>query len=730
MGVKRLVIAALSGCCVVGTMLGAGGCGSGANGITAGIAPPSGLPWPPVASERQSSASDFNYNGSDYAQKSDTATDDGTSLLLTGGGDLAWAIYSLPGLSSANELLSVGATYSESPLTADDGTKLFVALANFGIDSWEWFEPDGSPWTQARSEPQHYRSPGGMGYLAVALAGPGTASVDTVTFHTSGNYLPAPENLTAEATMVELVELDWDDVVGAGGYNVYRSTKPDMSGPIKVNTDPIAGSSFDDYFIDYPNYFRNRYVYYQVKAVGAVESEPSNTAKVWVFGVDAPAPQSFRIDDRTSEMIRVAWDWEGPNPSRGFRVFIDTVPDFHINAETENYLVYPHLRSYPRQDCEKDVIYYFKVCIETSTYQQGRLSEEISASVTNYWDWSDVQTIATGEVPLKAAKVGSEFAVAYFNGPSIDVSVSDAGSWSADSALPGSEATQIYQDYMDFDYAGGTYLLCSYDSRAGDSWAAYGGPGNWTRNRIHGDGNTNLFHPESGFFCTCATDGEELAVIQLFNQASPGAPQLLLHTKQLSGGSWNQSVFRQLESGNVYTPEHKLLYFTGDLFYLGTHGLEPEVYFTSRDGGWVFNSTTDIAQEPGMRLRKYHDLTWFSDKWYTTAYDAISQRLYMLDEATPLPWNLQAITPLGESTGYYARMDAEGAEAMAIFYGDGSYHFARYSKDWNSEIIIVPGVDDFGNSAEILLSGGEPYFIFRDDTTGELKIARGVPPEE
>jgi len=729
MGVKRLVISAISVCCAVWIAVGAAGCGGG-NGITAGIAPPMGLPWPPPASLRQSSASDFNYNGSDYALKSNTATEDGNSLLLSGGGDLPWAIFAQPGLSSANELVSLGATSSEAPLEAGDGTKLYIALANFGIDSWEWFAPDGSPWAQDVSDPQHYRGPGGMGYVAVALAGPGTASVDTISIHTSGNYLPAPQNLTAEATMVELVELDWDDVIGAGGYNVYRAAKPDMSGRVKVNSEPVPDSSFEDYFIDFPNYFRNRYVYYQVTAVGAIESAPSNTAKVWVFGVDAPAPQNFRVEDRTAEMIRVAWDWEGPNPSRGFRVFIDTEPDFHIDEETENYLVYPHLRSYPRQGCEKDVIYYFKVCIETSQYNYGRLSPEISASVTNYWDWSDVQTITTGQTPLRALKIGSEFAVAYFNGPNVDVAVSDTGVWSSDTALWENGGLHIYAEYLGFAHADDTYLVTAWESRAGDSWAAYGTPGNWTRDRIHGDGNTALFHPESGFFCTCATNGEELAVIQLFNQAPPNAPQLLLHTKMLPDGSWNQSVFRQLESGNVYTPEHNLTFFNGDLYYLGTHGLEAELYFTSRNGGWVFDSTTDIAQEPGMRLRKYLDLTRFNDKWYSTAYDAISQRLYMLDEADPLPWNLQAITPLSESTGYYARMDSEGAEAMAIFYGGGSYHFARYSKDWNSEIIIVPGVDDFGNSAEILLSGGEPYFIFRDDTTGEIKIARGVPPEE
>lgn len=727
MRVKLLAAAALcvlvAGCLAV--ML-AGCSSSGANGVTSGIAPLAGLPWPPPAAERETSNTDNNFNGSDWVMKSPTAGNAGNSLELSGGGELPWAIYAVTGLGTTNELLEAGSTFSESPLEDGDGTNLFIALANYNVDSWEWFEPEASPWTQATATPADYRSPGGFGYLAVALAGPGTASVDTVSFTTSGDFVAAPQNLTAEAVMVELIELNWDSVPNAQGYNIYRGTKPDMSNKDWINEGSglVTDNFYEDEFI-----FRNLYYYYQVTAVGAVESAPSNTAKVWSHGVELPAPQNFRVVERTAEMIRVGWDWEGPNPSKGFRVFVDTVPDFHIDSQTENHSISPFLRSYPRQFCEPEVIYYFKVCAESSANNKGRMSEEIFASVTNYWDWSDMQTIAVGELPLRGVKVGDELAVAYFNGPSVDVSVSDSGTWSADTALPENGGSHIYADYLDFAYADGTYLVTAWESRAGDSYAAYGSPGSWTRDLVHGDGNTGLFHPESGFFCICAVNAEEMSIVQLFNRAPPDAPQLLIHTKSLAGGGWSQSILRQLEA-NTYTPSHCLQYYSGDLYYLGTHGLEAELYFTSRDGGWIFEDSTDIVQSTTLRLRKYHDLTRFNSKWYTTAYDAVQQNLYMLDEASPVPWNREAITSTSESSGYYARMDAEGEEAIVLFYGGGSYHFGLYSKGWADEMIIVPGVEDFGNSAEIFLRSGEPYFIFRDDSTGEIKIARGVPPEE
>ncbi len=63
-----------------------------------------------------------------------------------------------------------------------------------------------------------------------------------------------------------------------------------------------------------------------------------------------------------------------------------------------------------------------------------------------------------------------------------------------------------------------------------------------------------------------------------------------------------------------------------------------------------------------------------------------------------------------------------------VYYGQGSYYFALYSTGWAAERITVPGVADCGTEVEILLSGGEPYFSFQDQDTGQIETARGVPP--
>lgn len=723
MGVLRYVCIAVIGCLGLGLI--ATGCGSGtAVGTVPATALTAGLPWPPDA-VRLASETDFNYNGIDWLAKSDTATDSGNSLLLTGGGDLAWAYYGVSDLSTTNELLSVSVTYAQTPSAPGDGTQLYIGLANYDLDSWEWFVPSASPWEHDITSPADYRGPAGNGYLAVALAGPGTASVATVSFTSAGDFVGIPQNLTAETIAVELVELNWDAVASATGYNVYRSTKPDMSSAMKVNEEPVTENTFEDEFMGFGQFLRNRYLYYQVTAVGATESEPSNIAKTWSFGIDMPAPQNFRILQKAATAIRVAWDWEGANPSSGFRVFVDIEPDFHIDTETESGDPSPSSRTYDKLGCESNVTYYFKMCARSGD-NLGRLTPEISDVPTNYWNWSDVTTIDTGEAPLRAAKIDAgEIAVAYFDEGDVNLAVRSGTGWSVDQPLIAS-GSLLYNTYVDLAYSNGTYVVASWDSAASDAWAAHGSPGAWTRNRIHGDGNTGLFHPESGHYIVCAADEDELAVVHYFNRASPDSPLLILHTKPASGGSWSQTTIRALTASQVYTFSHCISFLDNDLYYIGNNGLEAELWFTSRDGGWDF-STTDI-RAGDYRFRKYHDLERFNGTWYTPAMDSIQSRLYLLSDDGSVPWTAEALTD--DSMGYEARFDVEGSEAVIIYKGGGYINFALFSNDWSAEPIIIPGVSDFSNSVDILLIGGEPFFIFGDDDTGQIKIARGVPPEE
>ena len=119
------------------------------------------IPWPPVA---ERSASDFYLQlfGNEWVLKSGSVNSYGYSLQLDGGGDLPWAIYSIDGLSPTNELRQVRIEFTETPLAPGDGTRLFIGLADYRLDSWVWFDPvKPSPWLHAYTDPQSYRNSGG-----------------------------------------------------------------------------------------------------------------------------------------------------------------------------------------------------------------------------------------------------------------------------------------------------------------------------------------------------------------------------------------------------------------------------------------------------------------------------------------------------------------------------------------------------------------------------------------
>ncbi|HEV8249191.1 MAG TPA: alpha-amylase family glycosyl hydrolase [Gaiellaceae bacterium] len=81
----------------------------------------------------------------------------------------------------------------------------------------------------------------------------------------------APSGLAADAGTGH-VQLTWNAVAGAAGYNVYRSPLSG-GGYAKVNGSPVAGTGFDDTGVE-----NGRTYYYVVRALDAAgnESEPSN----------------------------------------------------------------------------------------------------------------------------------------------------------------------------------------------------------------------------------------------------------------------------------------------------------------------------------------------------------------------------------------------------------------------------------------------------------------------
>lgn len=88
--------------------------------------------------------------------------------------------------------------------------------------------------------------------------------------------LPAPTNLTGTSG-VGLVQLSWDSVLGATGYNIYRGTTQtgSLSGKTKIGTG-ISTTSYTDATVSFGTAY-----YYQVTATdGTLESGGSNEVAV------------------------------------------------------------------------------------------------------------------------------------------------------------------------------------------------------------------------------------------------------------------------------------------------------------------------------------------------------------------------------------------------------------------------------------------------------------------
>jgi len=714
------------------------GCGGGAQPAAQSPVDTQGaLAWPPPIGTHTVSDHGSVLEGVEYAAAGGNVADFGSDLMMTGGGNLPWAIYAMGELGYDNELVSISAVTTATPDDPGDGTELYYAVANHHLGIWVWIDAPTaeSPWSCPEIEAHRYRNDLGYAHLAVVLSGPGTGRVDNVTFthEVLQVIVDAPENLTAEATAVHEVTLDWDDVPGADGYNVFRSTDADFSSQAQVNTEPVVPSTFvDSVSTD------GRYYFYRVTALATNESDPSNIARAWVFGDDLPAPFDLQVTGRGDGSFTAGWDWDDPvggNPY-GFRLFIDTVPFFTLASETmAEHTTFGAARSNTFHGLEPGVTYYWKLCAyDGMTSPNGRMSEEMTGTGTGSWTWGAFEVIGTGQPPVRAVVGDSEIAVSYFNGFEVDFAIQDGASWRIETPIHGSLQYQgrsagPFTDYQDICYASNTFLLTAFAHDTGDCWIAEwdssGSTGDWSQTLIHGDGRTtvgSLPAPKSGLYAQCAGDNTEFGVLQYYLTDN----ELHLHTRDVTdaGGSWSDVVVR-----DDYTPgstlSHSMKFRNGNLFVLQTDNLSNELYFGDRTGGWVW---ADIRGASDPKLAKHHDLHWFADEWWSTGYQTADKDLYLV-HGTTTPWTVDREDGVGGLiAGYHARMDVEGDEAVVIQFKEGKYHFALYSEGWDWHAINVPAVADYGADADVLLRNGTPYIAFQDEDTNEIKIAMGTPP--
>lgn len=726
----RPVLATLCGVCFI--ILGAG-CGARGDPVPDAASPPTGdaIPWPPPQTlPRQASDTELTLYGREWSAKDGRAYSEGDALKLRGGDGLPWGLYTIGCLSTLNELESLAVDFSCEPQQVGDGTRPFIGLANYRGRCWEWYSQSASPWTFDFEHPEYYRSELGLAHIIFVLAGPGEALLQKLTINVSGTVVPAPQNLTAWSPEVGVAELDWDVVPMAAGYNVYRARDPQLAVVKQLNDSPVTGSSYQDFTVPV-----GRLHWYYVTAVAHNESAPSNVVEVWAHQIELPAPQDPRVSARGETSFTVAWDWEYPKPQDGFAIFLGTWPSFQIDGETERWPTNNSAREWMISGRIPGFIYYWKMCArENGLY--GRLTEELTGSTAGSWTWGDVEVIDTGRPPVRAVEADGKLAVAYINDSSVTLAVDQGSHWRIDTPLPkgppSMSGTEIYGQHLDLAHHNGTFVVAGLEACAGDAWAAYGQQYDWHRDRVHGDGDFALMHPVSGMYCEAAISADEMAVVHLDltgdDEADPDDASLLVHRKPFSGGSW---ITQRIRYFNVEAlPSHSLCYHDGQLHAITTDLFKSELYTCDSEGNWTLIDVTPPGQSG---LVKHHDLHWFEGQWYTPAFHYSQQELYLLTGLEP-PWSDQLITLLDDDMGHEARLAIEGNEAVMIFYGYNfgwaRYQFAVYSEGWTYRPIGVPHVasEDYAGGADIVLMDGIPCFVFWDEGTEEVKVARGTPP--
>lgn len=820
---------------VITALLLLAGCGGGGGATStpagaerAGDTPQLG--WPPeTTSARQAGELATAFLGREYASSGSAASEDGDNLLLDGADGIAgdWALYSVSGLDSSNEVTDLTVNYTVTTTFTGDGTRLWVGLANFHTSRWEWHEMDlQNSWNHAYAAPSHYRSDGSA-HVAVAMSGPGSVAVELVRFTHSGVVLAPPTGFSAtynseagavnlgwdemtgatgysvyrstdgefssaelltpaplsvmeytDATVVipgqytyfasahypqesepsdpaaislvdapgnlqgevdlsgttRTINLTWDTVDGATGYNVYRSLEAQFTDPVLMTPEPVETNSFQD--MNYPG---GKYYFYYVTAVADNESGPSNSIQLWGHTVDIPAPSNVRLDEQGPDWFRVAWGWDGPEePDNGFMVYVDTESGFIIEDETEYY----HAMGFrPRDaeftDREVGVSYYIKLCARHDG-GWGPMSDEIVALAEGFWDWSDVSVIKESELAvaqqiiMRAEGTGSEIGLTYPFGSHLRYGVEfahfDGTDWSTEVVLPNTD--RQHGMFLDLAYGGSAangykYLIATNENIQRDMWVVTGQPGSWNTSTLTIDGSLGA----AGTYVAAAASEDELAIIyEAGLDLGASGRTLVAHTSPLATENWSYEVVEPSLAADTDV-DIDLHFSGGDLFTLWKANTGPELWWGSRDGGW---SWSDVRPGGTPELHMDIELARFDSQWYATGYDNNGKALYLLN-GTSVPWSASEAAP-GETWGRYARFAVnETGDDMVVLYYDSDaekYRFAFHSDGWTSEVISVPGVAAYfyRPGAEIVYQNGELYFIFVDKTDYTIKCAHGVPP--
>jgi len=675
------------------------------------------LRWPPPTS-RVVSDSKMPLLGREYTTCSDNAVAAGDSLELPGDTTLAYAIYTLADLDAGASVARVGVDYSIQLGDPDNGTLLYVGIANYERGAWEWVASVPGGWSINTAQPLSYVSPGGVAALAVVLTGNGTATIEQVSFAVLEVTPPAPQNLAAEAD-VSRITLTWDEVQAAEGYHVYRKSAPGDE-PVCLTETPVVLSTYVDELVG-----TSRIYYYYVTAVRGLESEPSVSVDVFVPAADLPPPPGAYVRTSLASSFTINWEWDGPEPTT-FVLYYETTPDFAMFPAPQSVYAEGFMRSITVTGLPNHQVYYWRLGARDAAGKIGRLTDDQPSTLGN-WSWGPAEEVGIGCNPLVAVEAENDLTVAYFSEPSgenfsdVVIARRDAGTWTTEVALPRSATAGAgFNTYLDLAHCNGTYLVAAYSVDPDDLCGAAGSPGGpWETFIIDGDNATGAGHDESGLYCRAAVGADEYAVLHLDATNS----QWIVQYKTISAGSWSRDVVRSSMSAPL---QGSLAYDEGNLYLVALDPVIGELLFGNRTADWAL---ADVLPVGSTYLGANNQLVRWADTWITPAFDTVYERIYVV-QGGDAPWDKTKIAAGENELGTRCRIALLENAPVVVFYGNatGTWYFAWLDDgNWHTVPILIDELV-ISSSADIAVLGSTPYFIFRESGSGLVMAAPGISP--
>jgi len=165
-----------------------GGCASRSANPVAGGQPPAtdgsalaSLPWPPTTPRAVSDVARA-IPGKDYVSTGGAVELHHNSVRLHSETGLSWALYSVGGLV-VKQLTEIELQFS---MSSTDNAGLWIGLANFAGQRWEWYDAGAAPWRHVYEKPGDYVDGSGAAYFVAVSSQPDYAQLDYWTVRTSG----------------------------------------------------------------------------------------------------------------------------------------------------------------------------------------------------------------------------------------------------------------------------------------------------------------------------------------------------------------------------------------------------------------------------------------------------------------------------------------------------------------------------------------------------------------